>query len=65
MQQNTVINKITNVNVTNVTNNITVVNKNVTVNNKNVTDVAMVAPMKVANGPSAGSEDPADQRRGA
>ncbi len=48
VQQNTVINHITNVNVTNVTNNITVVNKNVTVNNKNVTDVTMVAPVKVA-----------------
>jgi hypothetical protein len=48
VQQNTVINKITNVNVTNVTNNVTVVNKNVTVNNKNVTEVAMLAPIKVA-----------------
>ncbi|MBA4188036.1 MAG: hypothetical protein C0467_08455 [Planctomycetaceae bacterium] len=53
VQQNTVINKITNVNntnvnVNNVTNNITVVNKNVTVNNHNVTDVAMLAPAKIA-----------------
>ncbi|MCE9563798.1 MAG: hypothetical protein K8U57_17285 [Planctomycetes bacterium] len=49
VQQNTVINKITNVtNVTNVTNNVTVVNKHVTVNNHNVTDVAMLAPAKLA-----------------
>lgn len=53
VQQNTVINRITNVNnvtnnVTNVTNNITVVNKHVTVNNTNVTDVAMLAPAKAA-----------------
>ncbi len=48
VQQNTVINNITNVNVKNVTNNVTVNNKNVTVNNKNVTEVAMVAPLKVA-----------------
>src|SRR5262245_52140549 len=49
VQQNTVIKNITNVtNVTNVTNNITVVNKNVRVNNTNVTDVAMLAPVKVA-----------------
>jgi hypothetical protein len=47
-QQNTVINKITNVNVTNVTNNITVENKTVTVNKHNVTDVAMLAPLAVA-----------------
>ena len=49
VQQNTVINKITNVNVKNVTNNVTVVNRNVTVNNKDVTAVTMVAPMKVVN----------------
>jgi hypothetical protein len=48
VQQNTVINHITNVNVTNVTNNVTVVNRNVTVNNRNVTDVAMLAPAKAA-----------------
>jgi hypothetical protein len=58
VQQNTVINRITNVNVTNVTNNVTVVNnniantnitnRNVVVNNKDVTNVAMVAPVKVA-----------------
>ena len=35
-------------NVKNVTNNVTVVNKNVTVNKTNVTEVAMVAPLKVA-----------------
>ena len=39
---------IPNVNVTNVTNNITVVNKTVTVNKQNVTDIAMLAPVKVA-----------------
>ena len=49
VQQNTVINKITNVNVKNVTNNVTVVNRNVTVNNKDVTAVTMVVPMKVVN----------------
>ncbi|MFM8274704.1 MAG: hypothetical protein ACKODX_20570, partial [Gemmata sp.] len=48
VQQNTVINNVTNVNVTNVTNNITVVNKTVTVNKQNVTDIAMLAPVKVA-----------------
>ncbi|HVL11972.1 MAG TPA: hypothetical protein VM529_05375, partial [Gemmata sp.] len=48
VQQNTVINNITNVNVRNVTNNVTVVNKNVRVNNTNVTDVAMLAPVSVA-----------------
>ena len=48
VQQNTTINKITNTNVTNVTNTVTVVNKTVTVNKQNVTDVAMVAPMSVA-----------------
>jgi hypothetical protein len=48
VQQNTTINRITNVNVTNVTNNITVVNGAPTVNNKNVSNVAMVAPLKVA-----------------
>jgi hypothetical protein len=48
VQQNTVINNITNVNVKNVTNNVTVVNKTVTVNKTNVTDVAMLAPVKVA-----------------
>jgi hypothetical protein len=48
VQQNTTINKITNVNVNNVTNNITVVNGAPTVNNKNVSNVAMVAPLKVA-----------------
>jgi len=47
VQQNTVINNITNTNVKNVTNNITVVNRNVTVNKKDVTAVTMVAPMKV------------------
>lgn len=48
VQQNTVINNITNVNVRNVTNNVTVVNKNVRVNNTNVTDVAMLAPARAA-----------------
>ena len=48
VQQNTVINNITNVNVTNVTNNITVNNKQVTVNNKDVTHVTMLAPVKFA-----------------
>ena len=48
VQQNTLINNITKVNVTNVTNNITVVNKNVRVNNTNVTDVAMLAPARAA-----------------
>lgn len=47
VQQNTIINNITNVNVRNVTNNITVVNKNVRVNNTNITDVAMLAPARV------------------
>lgn len=47
VQQNTIINNITNVNVTNVTNNVTVVNKNIRVNNTNVTDVAMLAPARV------------------
>jgi len=49
VQQNTVINRITNTNVKNVTNNITVVNRNVTVNKKDVTAVTMVAPRKVVN----------------
>ena len=31
------------------TNNVTVVNRTVVVNQKNVTDVAMVAPVRVAN----------------
>ena len=48
VQQNTVINKITNVNVKNVTNNITVLNRNVMVNKQDVTAVTMVAPLKVA-----------------
>ena len=48
VQQNTVINNITNTNVKNVTNNITVVNHNVTVNKKNVTSVTMLAPNRVA-----------------
>jgi hypothetical protein len=48
VQQNTVINNIVNVNVTNVTNNITVVNKSVTVNNKDVTSMTMIAPVKFA-----------------
>lgn len=48
VQQNTTINNITKVNVTNVTNNITVVNGSPTVNNKNVSNVAMLAPLKVA-----------------
>ncbi|MDY3556232.1 hypothetical protein R5W24_005395 [Gemmata sp. JC717] len=47
-QQNTVINQITQTNVTNVTNNVTVVNNNVTINKQNVTDVAMVAPARLA-----------------
>jgi len=47
VQQNTVINNISNVNVKNVTNNITVVNRNVTVNKKDVTAVTMVAPTRV------------------
>ena len=48
VQQNTVINNITRVNVTNVTNNITVVNGTPRVNNRDVSNVAMVAPLKVA-----------------
>jgi hypothetical protein len=48
VQQNTTINTITKVNVTNVTNNITVVNGAPTVNNHNISNVAMVAPLKVA-----------------
>jgi hypothetical protein len=48
VHQNTTINNITKVNVTNVTNNITVVNGITTVNNKNVSNVTMVAPLKVA-----------------
>jgi hypothetical protein len=47
-QQNTVINNITNTTVNNVTNNVTVVNRTVTVNKQNVTDVAMLAPARVA-----------------
>ncbi|MDY3553090.1 hypothetical protein R5W24_002181 [Gemmata sp. JC717] len=48
VQQNTVINKITQTNINNVTNNITVVNGAPTVGNQNVANVAMVAPLKVA-----------------
>ncbi|HEY1187295.1 MAG TPA: hypothetical protein VGE74_06535, partial [Gemmata sp.] len=48
VQQNTVINRITQTNVTNVTNNITVVNGAPTVGRHNVANVAMVAPLKVA-----------------
>jgi hypothetical protein len=48
VQQNVVINKVTNVNVTNVTNNFTVVNRSITVNNVNVSGLAMVAPVKIA-----------------
>jgi YXWGXW repeat-containing protein len=46
-QQNTVINKITNVNVKNVTNNVKVTNRVVKVNDKDITAVTMVAPVKV------------------
>jgi hypothetical protein len=46
-QQNIVINRVTNVNVTNVTNNFTVVNRSITVNNVNVSGLAMVAPHKI------------------
>lgn len=48
VQQNTVINNVTKTNVTNVTNNITVINGMPTVNNRDVSNVAMVAPLKVA-----------------
>jgi hypothetical protein len=48
VQQNTTINNITRTNVTNVTNNITVVNGTPTVNNRDVSNVAMVAPLRVA-----------------
>ncbi len=48
VQQNTTINRITNLNVTNVTNTIRVVNGAPMVNNRNVANVAMVAPLKVA-----------------
>ena len=48
VQQNTTINNITKTNVTNVTNNITVVNGSATVSGKDVSNVAMVAPLKVA-----------------
>ena len=48
VSQNTTINNITRTNVTNVTNNITVVNGSPTVGGKDVSNVAMVAPLKVA-----------------
>ncbi|MBP3958471.1 YXWGXW repeat-containing protein [Gemmata sp. G18] len=48
VQQNRTINNITKTNVTNVTNNITVVNGASTVNNRDVSNVAMLAPLKVA-----------------
>ncbi|MBM3981831.1 MAG: hypothetical protein FJ304_16460 [Planctomycetes bacterium] len=48
VQQNTTINNITRTNVANVTNNITVVNGTPTVNNRDVSNVAMVAPLRVA-----------------
>ena len=48
VQQNTTINNITRVNVSNVTNNITVVNGAATVGNRDVSNVAMVAPLRVA-----------------
>ncbi len=48
VQQNTTINNITRTNITNVTNNITVVNGAPTVGNRDVSNVAMVAPLRVA-----------------
>jgi hypothetical protein len=48
VQQNTIINNITQTNIRNVSNNITVVNRTVVVNKKDVTPLAMVAPLKVA-----------------
>jgi hypothetical protein len=45
VQQNQVIQKVTNTNVNNVTNSLTVVNNNITVNNMNVSQHVMVAPL--------------------
>ncbi|HEV3438818.1 MAG TPA: hypothetical protein VG122_15740 [Gemmata sp.] len=47
VQQNVVINRVTNVTVVNVTNNFTVVNRSITVNNVNVSGLAMVAPTRI------------------
>jgi len=48
VQQNTIINNISQTNIRNVTNNITVVNRSLVVNKTDVTSVAMVAPLKAA-----------------
>ncbi len=48
VHQNTAINTITRTNVTNVTNNITVVDGAARVGNRDVSNVAMVAPLRVA-----------------
>lgn len=46
-QQNIYINKVTNVNVVNITNNYTVVKGSITVNNVNISGMAMVAPNRI------------------
>jgi hypothetical protein len=48
-QQTIVINKVTNVSVTNVNNSYTVVNRSITVNNVNVSGLVMVAPTRIVN----------------